>query len=209
MMPNVICDLSHLNVDTVWLYCKLIWDQTCEQYQRQTDTHISQGCTPPTSPGASTHHHHPTSTSSSLPLTKHWVDCLPQGLRLCMRIRFFFVCVRTYCGLANCRLILLTTVSHRHSQRLLPHLPSFVSLPPPTSGILPAPEALSRHTHPRTQTSCLSVDLLCTHFHAALSGSTLPCPSPHFTPHPADLTVLHNIAIMWTRLSACLSARKG
>lgn len=96
---------------------------------------------------------------------------------VCMSV---WACVCVYCGLANCRLILLTAVSHRHSQHLLPHLPS----PAPFRGSA-SPRGL-KHTH--TQLVCR--DLLGVEFPGGLSGSTVPCSAPHFTPHPAECIVL-------------------
>lgn len=107
----------------------------------------------------SEHRHADTNfTSASLFFPKHCLVDLPSG-RLTSSIR-------VHCGH---KLILLTAVSHRSTQRLLPHL--FLSLSPhppfgPPLGV--------------TLASSLSGDLLYTEFPRAISPCH--CSPPHFTP---------------------------
>lgn len=141
-----------------------------EHHHRLTDTHLSQGCSPPPI------------FLPPLNQTPGLMVFPPGPLTLYARL---FLCLR--CGLANCRLILLTAVSHRHSQRLLrllPHLLLLSGLPPPF-GIPPPPQVSNRLSH--THTSSLSGDFLYVEFPTQVA----PCPvsPPHLTPHPAEFIV--------------------
>lgn len=146
--------------------CMWIQDRRPELYHRQTDT-LSGVFSP----------------SSSLPLTKHWLDGLPQGLcLLCM-----CVCV---CLLWVGKLPTHSLDSCQSQTQSASPPPSFSLLslsPHPLLGFcLPS----RSQTDTLTQNSHLSGDLLYTEFPTALSGSALPCPVLLLTSHPTLLSIL-------------------